>query len=80
MSQMLYAGEEHAGWYLIAFWSRKLNPAKYNYETHNRELLAIVKGFKQFRHYLEGAQHATQVLTDHNNLKGFIGVTKLNGR
>jgi hypothetical protein len=43
-------------------------------------LLAIVEGFKQFRYYLEGAQYATQVLTDYNNLKGFMGVTKLNGR
>jgi hypothetical protein len=80
VSQMLYAGEERAGWYPIAFWSRKLNPAECAYETHDGELLAIVEGFKQFRHYLEGAQHATQVLTDHNNLKGFMGVTKLNGR
>jgi hypothetical protein len=55
MSQMLYAGEEHAGWYLIAFWSRKLNPAECNYEMHDGKLLAIVEGFKQFRYYLEGA-------------------------
>ena len=56
---MLYTGEEHTGWYPIAFWSRKLILAEYNYETHNRELLAIVEGFKQFRHYLEGAAYAT---------------------
>jgi transposase InsO family protein len=80
LSQMLYAGEEHAGWYPIAFWSRKLIPAECNYETHDGELLAIVEGFKQFRHYLEGATHATQVLTDHNNLRGFMGVKQLNGR
>lgn len=37
-------------------------------------MLAIVEGFEQFRHYLEGATHAIQVLTDHNNIKGFMGV------
>jgi transposase InsO family protein len=80
LSQKLYAGEEHAGWYPIAFWSRKMIPAECNYETHDGELLAIVEGFKQFRHYLEGAAHAVQVLTDHNNLRGFMGVKQLNGR
>jgi hypothetical protein len=58
LSQKLYAGEERTGWYPIAFWSRKLIPTECNYETHDRELLAIVEGFKQYRHYLEGAAHA----------------------
>lgn len=58
LSQKLYAGEKHAGWYPIAFWSRKLTPAECNYETHDGELLAIVEGFKQYRHYLEGVSHA----------------------
>ena len=55
-------------------------PTECNYKTHDRELLAIVEGFKQYRYYLEGAAHAVQVLTDHNNLRGFIGVKQLNGR
>jgi hypothetical protein len=80
LSQKLYVGEEHIGWYPITFWSRKMIPAEFNYETYDRELLAIVEGFKQFRHYLEGAAHAVQVLTDHNNLRGFMGVKQLNGR
>lgn len=39
-----------------------------------------MEGFKQYRHYLEGATHAVQVLTDHNNLRGFMGMKQLNGR
>ena len=35
---------------------------------------------KQWRHYLEGAPHPIRVLSDHNNLRGFIGVKQLNGR
>ena len=46
LSQLLVEGDELAQQYLIAFQSRKLNLAKQNYKTYNRELLAIVKGFK----------------------------------
>ena len=67
-------------WHPIAFWSRKIIPAERNYETHDQELLAIVSAFKQWRHYLEGASHTVQVLTDHANLKGFMKVKQLNGR
>ncbi|KAF4546986.1 Transposon Tf2-5 polyprotein-like protein 3 [Elsinoe fawcettii] len=67
-------------WHPIAFWSRKMIPAECNYETHDQELLAIVGAFKQWRHYLEGAPHAVQVLTDHNNLRGFMKLKQLNGR
>ena len=69
-----------AEWHPIAFWSRKMIPAECNYETHDQELLAVVSAFKQWRHYLEGASHAVQVLTDHANLRGFTKVKQLNGR
>lgn len=80
VSQLLPEGDAPAQWHPIAFWSRKLIAAELNYETHDSELLAIVEGFKEFRHYLEGASHAIEVLTDHNNLRGFMGVKQLNGR
>ena len=44
-----------AHWHPVAFWSRKMIPAKHNYETHDQELLAIVMCFKQWCHYLEGS-------------------------
>ena len=34
-------------WYLCAYYSRKMQPAKQNYETHDDELLAIVEAFCQ---------------------------------
>ena len=43
-------------WHPIAFISRKLQSAELNYEVYDLELLAIVYCFKQWRHYLEGAQ------------------------
>ena len=36
-----------------------MQSAEGNYETHDAELLAIVEGFKTWRHYLEGAQIIT---------------------
>jgi transposase InsO family protein len=64
----------------IAFWSRKLKDAEMNYEVHDAELLAIVEGFKRFRHYLEGSAHTVRVLTDHKNLKYFMHTKELNSR
>jgi hypothetical protein len=67
-------------WHPVAYWSRKLIDAERNYETHDQELLAIVAAFKHWRHYLEGAEYPIEVLTDHQNLKGFMNVKQLNGR
>lgn len=45
-------------WYPIAFWLRKMIPAESNYESHDAELLAIVEAFREWRHYLGGAQYS----------------------
>ena len=76
LSQLLDSGE----WHPVAFWSRKLIPAESRYETHDQELLAIVMVFKHWRHYLKGSYHTIEVLTDHNNLRGFMNVKELNWR
>ena len=67
-------------WYPVAFFSQKIIPAKTRYETHNAELLAIVKAFKTWRHYLEGSQYEVLVLTDHNNLRQFIDTKSLSSK
>ena len=50
----------------IAFYSRKLNPAQTRYATTKRELLAIDKTLKDFRHIFLGQK--IRVYTDHKNL------------
>ena len=72
--------EDNKQWHPVAFHSRKMIPAERNYKTHDQELLAIVTVFKQWRHYLERSFHPVEVLTDHNNLKYFMGLAQLNGR
>ena len=64
----------------IAFYSRKLTPAEINYEIYDKEMLAVVTAFKEWRSYLEGAQHQTTVLTDHRNLEWFKETKKYTRR
>jgi hypothetical protein len=41
----------------ITFYSRKFSVVEINYEIHDKELLAIVNSFQEWRHLLEGASH-----------------------
>jgi hypothetical protein len=41
-----------------AFFSRKLSPAECNYDVGDRELLAVVRALRVWRHWLEGAKHS----------------------
>lgn len=45
---------------------------KTHYETHNQELLAIVKTFKTWRDYLKGYKYEIPDLTEDNNICRFI--------
>ena len=67
-------------WYPIAYFFRKIIPVETRYKTQDAELLAIVKAFKTWRHYLEGCKHEVLVLTDHNNLRWFIDMKSLSSR
>jgi hypothetical protein len=55
----------------IAFYSRTLCDAKLNYDTHDKELLAIWQAFMTWRKYLEGSLNPIDVVTDHKNLEYF---------
>jgi len=52
----------------VAFHSRKLNDAEPNYEIHDKGLLAILEAFREWKHYLLGADEPVPVYTDHQNL------------
>lgn len=64
----------------MAFYSRKMIPAELNYEIHDKELLAVVMAFREWRVYLEGAKFTIQVFTDHKNLASFTTSKELNRR
>jgi hypothetical protein len=56
---------------LINFYFRECSTTGQNYDTFNWELFGIVKIMKQWRHYLEGANHMVLMQWDHNNVKCF---------
>ena len=65
-------GEVHP----VAFHSCSFSPAEQNYDTHNKELLAIFAAFQQWHHYLEGSPDPIDIFTDHKNLE-YFSTTKL---
>ena len=62
----------------MAFQSRKFDATEINYEIHDKELLAIVDSFTQWRHFLEGSSHQVTVFSDHKNLAYFQNARVLN--
>ncbi|KAK3560616.1 hypothetical protein QTP86_012142 [Hemibagrus guttatus] len=63
-----------------AFLSHCLTPTERNYHVGDRELLAVKLALKEWRHWLEGAKHPFQVLTDHKNLEYIQQAKRLNPR
>jgi hypothetical protein len=70
---------DNKSWHPITL-SKALNPVEQNYEIHDTEMLAIIRGLEEWRHYLEGARHPIEIWTDHKNLKYFRVAQKLNRR
>ena len=64
----------------VAFLSKSLNETKRNYEIHNKEMLAIIKGLENWRHLLKGARSKFEIWTDYKNLEYFMKMQKLNCR
>jgi len=55
----------------VAFHSCAFTVVELNYDTYDKELLAIFEAFKIWRHYLEGPAYPIDVVMDHKNLEYF---------
>ena len=64
----------------MAFLSKSLNEMERNYEIHDKEMLAIIRGLENWRHLLEGVQFQFEIWMDHKNLEYFMKAQKLNRR
>ena len=71
---------EDSLWRPVAFLSKSLNETKRNYEIHDKEMLAIIRGLEAWRHLLEGVQSKFEIWIDHKNLEYFMKAQKLNRR
>ncbi|EFQ94190.1 hypothetical protein PTT_08209, partial [Pyrenophora teres f. teres 0-1] len=64
----------------VAYLSKKMTPTECNYEIYDKELLAIVRAFEEWRPELAGAADTVEVLTDHRGLEYFRSKRHLNRR
>jgi hypothetical protein len=62
----------------IAFLSKKLTDTELRYQNHERELLALYRTLKEWRHYLYGSQFVLK--TDHRNLLWLLTQKQLSSR
>ncbi|KAF8689682.1 hypothetical protein RHS03_09063, partial [Rhizoctonia solani] len=53
----------------VAYMSKSFSSAKANYDTHDKELLAIIKALEEWHIFLEATDRPIQVFTDHCNLE-----------
>ena len=66
--------------YLVVYFSRRMAPTKCNYKIYDKELLAIIWCFEEWRPELEGTGLPIKVLTDHKELEYFMTTKKLTPR
>lgn len=67
-------------WHPCAYLSKSFTETERNYQIYDRELLAIIRALKAWRHYIDGAAHPVEILSDHKNLTYFRSAQKLNRR
>jgi hypothetical protein len=64
----------------VAYYSRKFSASEINYPVYDKELIAIISAFVEWRSYLARAQHCIQVVIDHKNSLYFASSRTLNRR
>ncbi len=64
----------------VAFYSRKMDPAEINYDAGDKEALAIVATFANFRAWLIGSPFTIVLYCDHLNLSSLMTTKTLNRR
>src|SRR5271163_1398017 len=67
LTQLDSNGDRHP----CAFISKTMSQAQRNYDTGDRELLAIIRALQEWRHYIQGSPHTTTLYSDLANLTYF---------
>ena len=66
--------------YLVAYFSHRMSPAKCNYKIYDKKLLAIIQSFKEWKLELENTGISVKMLTNHKSLEYFMITKKLTPR
>ncbi|KAF8761138.1 hypothetical protein RHS01_00189 [Rhizoctonia solani] len=69
LGSILSQRQEDGRLHPLGLLSESFKGAKQNYDTHNKELLAIIRSFEYWRIFLEGTLHPVTVFTNHCNLE-----------
>jgi RNase H-like domain found in reverse transcriptase len=67
-------------WKTISFWSKAFSEAKWNYDTSNWELNAVISALKHWRQYLVETNEPFKIWTDHQNLLFWLSPQNLTQR
>ncbi len=62
----------------VAYFSKKHNSVKCNYEIYNKELMIIVCAFEKWWSELEDFIYSVEMITNHKNLEYFMSIKQLN--
>lgn len=61
--------KESGDWKPLGFASKSFHEAERNYEIYDKEMLAIIRGMKEWKHLLQGSIEPFKVWSDHKNLE-----------
>jgi transposase InsO family protein len=64
----------------VAYFSMKMKAAELNYPIYDKELLAIIKAFEEWRPELAGTEDPVEVFSDHRTLQWFMSTKQLSRR
>jgi hypothetical protein len=67
-------------WHPVAYRSESLIGAEHNYNTHDRELYAIIRALEDWCHFLEGLPKPFEIWTNHSNLQYWTKAQNLTQR
>ncbi|KAK6221471.1 reverse transcriptase domain protein [Colletotrichum tabaci] len=80
MGGQLGQRDEEGRLHPCAFFSKAFHEPELNYQIHDKELMAIIEAFHEWRLQLSGTKHEVLVYTDHKNLAHFTTSKNLNKR
>src|SRR5258707_7927890 len=75
---ILLQQQEDGLFHTIGFMSKSFLDMEWNYQIHDKEMLAIMHTLEEWKHFLEGSNQKFKIHTDHKNLSYFQEAHKLN--